>query len=97
MWNGGTTLEAPLQTVPSWWSEIPSGKTDHVVITDAEVGLPDALRDSYRAWVKAEQVKTYGIVIGCREPGPLSQVCDRVWALPSLDLDAAAVQEVLSL
>ena len=99
MWNGGTVLDGPLATVPSWWPQVkpPKGKADHIIITDGAVSLPSALRDSYRAWAQAEQVKTYGIIIGCRDAGGIREVADRVWCLPSLDIDTAAVSEVLSI
>ena len=99
MWNGGTVLDGPLATVPGWWPEVkpPKGKIDHIIITDGEVSLPSDLRDSYRSWAQAEQVKTYGIIIGCRNAGGIREVCDRVWCLPDLNIDSAAVTEVLSI
>ena len=99
LWNGGTVLDGPLATVPGWWPEVrpPKGKVDHIIITDGEVSLPSAMRDSYRAWASAEQVKTYGIIIGCRNAGGIREVADRVWCLPDLNIDSAAVTEVLSI
>ena len=99
MWNGGTVLDGPLATVPGWWPEVkpPKGKVDHIIITDGQVSLPSALRDSYRTWAQSEQVKTYGIIIGCRDAGGIREVADRVWCLPDLNIDSAAVTEVLSI
>ena len=99
LWNEGTVLDGPLATVPGWWPEVkpPKGKVDHIIITDGEVSLPPALRDSYRAWAQAEQVRTYGIIIGCRDAGGIREVADRVWCLPDLNIDSAAVTEVLSI
>ena len=99
MWSGGTVLDGPLATVPGWWPEVrpPSGKVDHIIISDGEVSLPAALRDDYRAWAQREQVRTYAIMVGCRSAGGLAEVADRVWCLPNLDLDSAAVEAVLSI
>lgn len=97
-WGGGTTLEAPLKTVPSWWPELqpPEGRTDHIIITDAVVNVGASQIAAYRAWAAKHQVKTYGIVVGQRDAGSLRGVCDRFWTLEALSLEAGAVQEILS-
>ena len=99
MYNGGTSLDGPLATVPGWWPQInpPKGRVDHIIISDGECDLPDSLRDSYRAWAKDEGVRTYAIMVDTRSAGGLAEVADRVWCLPSLDLDSAAISAVLSI
>lgn len=99
LWEGGTDLRGPLATVPGWWPEIqpPRGRVDHIVISDGECDCRPALRDSYRAWARSEQVRTYAIMVGTRAAGGLAEVADRVWCLPSLELDSAAVEDVLSI
>lgn len=101
--GGGTTLDCPCGTVPTtFWREwlgqgMQRGKVDHIIITDGELDCPAELHDTYAAFATAEKVKTYGIVVGCHSAGGLETVCDKTWCLPALDLDAAAVEEVLSL
>ncbi len=99
MYCGGTTLDAPLGAVPAHLDSIgaPAGRVDHIIITDAEVDVPDALRASYRAWSERRDVHTYAIVIGTRNPGDLAAVATRCWSVPSLDPDSVAVAEILSL
>lgn len=99
----GTVLDCPCGTVPQtlwpqWLTQgLKSGKTDHIIITDGCMDCPQPLHDSYVAFANAEKVKTYGIVIGETEAGGIETVCDRCWCLPDLTLDAAAVEEVLSI
>jgi uncharacterized protein with von Willebrand factor type A (vWA) domain len=68
-----------------------------ILITDAIVNCDDEMRDAYLKWANAEQVKTYGIVIGGDEPGDLEKICTRHWSLPELSMDTDAVQNVLSI
>ena len=75
----------------------PAGRVDHLIITDAELRLPDALRDAYRTWTRTHDVHTYGIVVGTRSAGDLEQICARCWSVPRLDPDSIAVTEMLSL
>jgi uncharacterized protein with von Willebrand factor type A (vWA) domain len=102
-YGGGTTLDVPLDELPkNYWPEfvaagLPTGKTDVILITDAIVNCDDEMRDAYLKWANAEQVKTYGIVIGGDEPGDLEKICTRHWSLPELSMDTDAVQNVLSI
>jgi uncharacterized protein with von Willebrand factor type A (vWA) domain len=101
--NGGTTLDVPLATVPfDYWDKFVAqgmqrGKTDVIIITDGCVDCPTEMRDRYRAWAKAEKVKTLGVIIEAGEPGGLEGVCDRYWCLPDLSLENDAVEHILSL
>jgi uncharacterized protein with von Willebrand factor type A (vWA) domain len=98
--GGGTVLDGPLNTLPTeaWPTGYVGKRSDHIIITDDEVGLSDELLGSYQAWAKVHGVKTYGIGIGLRHTTTLARFCDGgVWALPSLDLNNAAVDVVLSL
>lgn len=98
--NGGTVLDGPLHTLPSTsWPAGPIGAAaDHIIITDANVGLSDDLRDSYRAWAKTMGVRTFGIGIGVSHLSHLEQVCDGgSWCLPELDLNNPAVDVILSI
>lgn len=102
-YGGGTTLDVPLAEVPrNYWPEfvvngMQRGKTDLILITDAIVDCPDVCRALYKAWAKQESVKTFGIIIGEREPGDLGQVCDKYWCIEDLDMESDAVTSVLSI
>jgi len=100
--SGGTTLDVPLGTVPgNYWSQfqgagMPAGKTDMIIITDAQVRCPAELLESYRAWCTTEAVNTYGIILGA-QAGDLADVCNHHWTIPNLDLDSDAVTACLSI
>lgn len=102
-YGGGTTLDVPINELPhTYWPEfvaqgLQRGKTDVVIITDAIVEADDEMRDNYRKWAHNETVSTYGIVIDNDDAGDLAEICDRHWTIPELDLDSAAVQDVLSI
>lgn len=102
-YGGGTTLDVPVEELPkNYWKEflvqgMPRGKTDVIIITDAEVDCSTAMRQSYAKWSKEEQVTTYGIIIGKNNPGDLKYLCQRYWCIPNLDLDTEAVESVLSI
>jgi hypothetical protein len=73
-------------------------KSDHIIITDDEVGLDDELLAFYKNWSKANGVRTFGLGIAVRSTETLARFCDGgVWCLPSLDLDNAAIDVVLSI
>lgn len=98
--GGGTTLEGPLHTLPT--TAWPAGKigaqSDHIIITDDDVGLDDELLAEYQTWAKRMNVRTFGIAIETRDPQTLRRVCNGgCWSLPSLDLNNPAVEAILSI
>jgi uncharacterized protein with von Willebrand factor type A (vWA) domain len=98
--NGGTDMDVPLIVMQDWWKEfiaagMTRGKTDIVMITDAEVDLSDEFAASFNAFKKAERVRMTAIVVD-GNPGELAAVCDEVYEVPALTLDADAVGKVLS-
>jgi uncharacterized protein with von Willebrand factor type A (vWA) domain len=98
-YNGGTTLDVPLSTVPfQYWQAMdpPRGKTDMIIITDAQVHLPQPMRDRFLAWKVREQVKAITLVIG-GEPGALSEVSDYVHRVQALNVSDAGIQRSLSI
>jgi uncharacterized protein with von Willebrand factor type A (vWA) domain len=100
MFGGGTDLQGPLHTLPTTaWPAGPVGaRSDHIIITDDDVGLPDDLLESYRAWAKHMGVRTFGIGVGVRHTTTLARFCDAgVWSVPALDLDNPAIDVVLSI
>ncbi|MGH3428508.1 MAG: vWA domain-containing protein [Mycobacteriales bacterium] len=99
-YNGGTKLDGPLHTLPTTaWPAGPIGaRSDHIIITDDDVGLPDELLASYQTWAKKMSVRTFGIGVGVRTTTTLARFCDGgVWAIPSLDLDNPALDVMLSI
>jgi uncharacterized protein with von Willebrand factor type A (vWA) domain len=99
-YGGGTVLDGPLHTLPTTaWPAGPVGaRSDHIIITDDDVGLDEELLNEYQAWAKPHGVRTFGLGIGVRRTSTLARFCDGgIWALPSLDLDNPAIDVVLSI
>jgi len=99
--NGGTTMDVPLNEVPRWWPEFVAagmtrGKTDMVMITDAEVQVPPALEKSFREFKAAEKVRLNVLVVQ-GDPGNIACVADEVNTVPALTVEADAVGAVLSI
>ena len=101
-YRAGSDRDVPVVEMPSYWQEfvangLARGKTDYVMITDAICHLPEKVQKTYKTWAKAEQVTTYGIVIGGSSPGDLAKICDRIWCVADLAMDQPAVEGVLSI
>lgn len=96
--SGGTTCDVPLAVLPSKWDSLgcPKGKTDIVIITDAQVDVPDELTQSFLAWKQRESVKLISLIIGA-EPGDLRAVSDRVHIVQSLSMEEEGVGEILGI
>lgn len=96
-YNGGTSLEVLCNTLPKRWEEIgaPKGKTDIVLITDAQVGLSPQDRKNFLAFKQAESVKLISLILNC-PPGDVGSISDQVHAVRSLSLEEAGVAEALS-
>jgi len=98
-YSGGTTLDVPLQQLPEvYWKEleVPAGKTDIILITDACVHAPRDMVAKYNKWAGENQADTYGIIIG-DEPGDLTQVCKKTWSISQFGLDEEPVDELFAL
>lgn len=95
-YGGGTVCDVPLVELPKNWVALgcPKGKTDIIIITDACLGVPDEIRDSFLSWKQATQAKVVTLVLGA-EAGALAAVSDRTHSVSSLSLKEDAVQEVL--
>jgi uncharacterized protein with von Willebrand factor type A (vWA) domain len=96
-YGGGTDCDVPLVEVPKNWEALgaPKGTTDLIIITDAQVNVPDEIAESFLAWKAQEKVKLISLVINY-EPGDLRGVSDRVYRIGSLSLAEEGVQEALS-
>ena len=96
---GGTTAEVPLKTLPEvYWDELgcPEGKTDIVLVTDGELSVSDALRDSFNKWKEEHSAKLHTIVIGHRT-GQIQGVSDRIWTTRNLNLKNDCITEVMDI
>jgi uncharacterized protein with von Willebrand factor type A (vWA) domain len=98
--SGGTNLDMPLESIRPHWPAGDIGKrSDHIIISDAIISAatPKFL-DGYKAWAKANGVRTFSLIIGHNKPGPFAAVSDGgCWCIPSLDLDNPAIDVVLSI
>lgn len=96
-YSGGTTCDVPLVEVPRKWDELgcPQGKTDMIIITDAQVRVPDTMKADFNMWRERETCKVHTIVIG-DQAGDLAEVSDHVHEVTSLELDNGAMDEVMS-
>lgn len=97
-YGGGTTCDVPLAVLPCRWEELgcPKGKTDIVILTDAQVNVPDEIRQSFIAFKQRENVKLISLVIG-DEPGDLAAVSDRVHRVKSLALEEDGVADAMTI
>lgn len=98
-YGGGTTLDVPLDQLPNkYWKEMraPKGKTDVIMITDAQVHAPKQMVDSFNTWKEAEKVRCISIVLGARA-GDLEKVSNEVHCIPSLTVDCEAATSCMSI
>lgn len=101
-YSGGTVCDVPLIELPAKWNELgcPAGKTDVITITDAIISVPDSTAATYNAWRQANRVKAITIVVGCGSNatgGDMAEVSDRVYSIPTIDVESDAVAETLSI
>ena len=65
-----------------------------ILITDAIVDCTERQAGRYRAWAKAEQVTTFGLVLNSHV-GELEKLCQHCHTVATLGVDSGAVQQVL--
>lgn len=100
-YNGGTSLNALCNVLPTmWWPQfiqqgMPQGKTDVLLITDGIVPVSEHHKQQFLAWKQQSQAKLYGIVLES-EAGVLEDLCDQYWLAKDLSLDGDGVKAVLS-
>lgn len=97
-YSGGTDMNVPLGVLPSRWSEfgLPKGKTDIVMITDAQASVTKELEKRFNVWKKEVDARCQGIVIG-EDPGDLARVFDKAARVDDLGIEQAAVADALSI
>jgi uncharacterized protein with von Willebrand factor type A (vWA) domain len=96
--GGGTVPDGPLVTLRGsdyLNLEAMRGKTDHIIITDAQLHISDEIVADYREWAHRNQVRTYVIVIGANA-GDMARVATQCWCVSDLSLSQGAVEAALS-
>jgi uncharacterized protein with von Willebrand factor type A (vWA) domain len=93
----GSSLDVPLVELPDYYRRLgcPAGKTDVIMVTDAQVRIPAELRDSFNAWKNSVQARVIGLVIRSAA-GDLAAVCDEVHLVDALSPEGEAEGRALS-
>jgi uncharacterized protein with von Willebrand factor type A (vWA) domain len=92
-YNGGTTMEVPLRTLPfQYWEEMkcPKGKTDMIILTDAAVDVPHDLRVPFMEWKKQQKCRLISLVLES-SAGDMEHVSDETHLLKTLDPSSEGV------
>ena len=94
----GSDLDVPIRELPRMVADLkaPGGATDVILVTDAQVRIPETIRAPFLAWKMAAKVRVHALVLN-DEPGDLAGVSDEVHRVASLDPAGDAVGRVLSL
>jgi uncharacterized protein with von Willebrand factor type A (vWA) domain len=97
-YQGGTTLDVPLATVPQKWAEwqVPKGKTDLIIISDGIVGCHPQMEQDFLAWKKAEKVRCISMILES-SPGPMERLSEECHLIRGIDLNEAGIQHSLSI
>ncbi len=95
--GGGT--EPPLDDMPAIWKATGAihGKTDVLMLTDAEVPIDDAKAGRFNTWKMEAKAKMHTIVVGTRNPGDMTKVSDSYHVVNRLTLDCEAVSDAMSI
>ena len=93
----GSDLDVPIRELPRMYADLkaPVGATDVILITDAQVRIPETIRASFLAWKAVAKVRVHSLVLN-DNPGDLAGVSDEVHRVASLDPSGDAVGRVLS-
>lgn len=108
--SGGSDFDSPCKIVPELWPTwiaqgLVTGKTDHIILSDAIVRMTPERIAAYKAWATQNKVKTYGIGLGATETygrcyNYLPLVSDRYWNIvnpATFADDSQALETVLSI
>src|SRR5262245_18404939 len=95
--GNGSNIDVPVRELPSTYCQLnaPLGKTDVIVLTDAQCKLTTDLQQQFVAWKKSARARLITLVIRTL-PGDLSAISDELYAVPSLSVSEGAVGRVLS-
>ncbi len=98
-YSGGTHMDVPLQEMPTtYWQQMkpPKGKTDVILITDAECYVGEQMEKNFNDWKLKEKVKCITLVIGA-DAGDLKKVSDEVHLIPNIGVEQEAIGRCLSI
>lgn len=97
---GGTDMDIPLAELPGkYWASLnpPKGKTDLIILSDAICQVPEAMRDTFLAWKKREEVRCISLIIGQADAGDLKGVSDEVHLVKTVALGEQGIEKCLSI
>ena len=94
----GSDLDVPVRELPRMYADLkaPVGATDVILITDAKVSIPDAVRNTFLAWKTTAKVRVHSLILDS-DPGDLAGISDEVHRVGSLDASGDAVGRILSI
>lgn len=101
-YGGGTCLDVPIKELPfNYWPKMIAsgaerGKTDIIMITDAEVNAPKDQIAAFAAWKAEEKVKVKALILD-NEPGDLARIADTCHRVKSIDATDEAVASALDI
>ena len=99
-YSGGTTLDVPIKELPfAMWPKLieagaARGKTDILIITDAQVDAPEDQVVAFNRWRAAEKARVSSLIIG-HDPGVLRRVSDECHTIRGLDASDESVAQTL--
>lgn len=98
-YNGGTDLTVPCVVVPQFWLSFSDGivgKTDMIIVTDAQLKVEDKMRDNFLKWKKENDVKVQTIVIGGSGES-MKCISDQIHETNCISVDGLETQTAFSI
>jgi uncharacterized protein with von Willebrand factor type A (vWA) domain len=94
----GSSCDVPVVELPDYYRRLgcPLGRTDIIIVTDAQAVIEEEWRSRFNAWKREVQARVISLIVG-DEPGDLQHISDEVHEVNSLSADEAAVERVLSI
>jgi uncharacterized protein with von Willebrand factor type A (vWA) domain len=97
--GGGSSHDIPLRELPDWWDDTikpPKGKTDCVMVTDAEAHFTDQHFKKWNDFRRREQMRAVGLIVN-NDGDALKPGFDEIHRVKSIDVDSPEIQSVLSI
>lgn len=100
-YSNGTECDVPVAELAAvYWPEfiaqgLPRGKTDVIIITDAQAVISLAAIKAFNAWRAAEKARVTTLVVHGHCAGDLAEISDQVHFPPMIDVDQEAVGKAL--
>jgi uncharacterized protein with von Willebrand factor type A (vWA) domain len=94
-YSNGTDMDIPLEVLPGKWPAfikqgMTQGKTDIIMITDAQCHVPEKLAKSFLEFKAKEKVRLTALVLNAK-PGDLKNLADEVHEVKTLGVGEEAV------